>query len=61
MWVEELSQFGINFDAQRVIKALTLIDFFAKSASTVLEAALATNPWYLYVNRSSTKDESEAG
>ena len=59
-WAVKLSRYDLTFEPQRTIKAQALADFLAENTTPVEERDLRTQPWNLYVDGSSTKDESGA-
>jgi len=57
----ELSQYGIDFDAQRAIKGQALENFITENTNTIPASTPSDDSWNLYVDGSSTKDDCEAG
>jgi len=59
-WAVELSRYDLAFKPRWAIKAQALADFFVKSTAPA-ETNSRPQPWHLYVDGSSTKDDSRAG
>ena len=56
-WAVKLSRYDLTFKPRRAIKAQALADFLAESM-TATEEDSRPRPWNLYVDNSSTKDDS---
>jgi len=60
-WAVKLSHYDWFFEPWRAIKAQALANFLAENIIPISDNESHPRPWSLYVDSSSTKDESGAG
>ncbi|XP_058783680.1 uncharacterized protein LOC131658400 [Vicia villosa] len=60
-WSLELSEFDIQYESRRALKAQALADFIAEMTSIANPPALAENKWTIYVDGASSSSGSGAG
>ncbi|XP_058765523.1 uncharacterized protein LOC131639017 [Vicia villosa] len=60
-WSLELSEFDIQYESRRALKAQALADFIAEMTSITNPPALTENKWTIYVDGASSSSGSGAG